>query len=154
VAALGPWTSAAAATNRQVHPPGLHIRVEHRNKTPVIEPTLRAEPAGAHAGRHRGELRTQTGGIPTPRGELSQRLDRLRVLTNRRFHVASRPQLRHDNRADPTDRRIHDRLLPQTYRYDGRSPRSRLTGGVNRFGRRFPRRSGKSEEGAYVRVEE
>ena len=32
--------------------------------------------------------------------------------------------------------------------------RSRLTGGVNRFGRRFPRRSGKSEEGAYVRVEE
>jgi MaoC like domain len=30
----------------------------------------------------------------------------------------------------------------------------RLTGGVNRFGRRFPRRSGKSEEGAYVRVEE
>jgi len=31
---------------------------------------------------------------------------------------------------------------------------SRLTGGVNRFGRRFPRRSGKSEEGAYVRVEE
>jgi len=31
---------------------------------------------------------------------------------------------------------------------------SRLIGGVNRFGRRFPRRPGKSEEGAYVRVEE
>jgi uncharacterized membrane protein len=36
----------------------------------------------------------------------------------------------------------------------GAQPWSRLTGGVNRFGRRFPRRSGKSEEGAYVRVEE
>ena len=32
--------------------------------------------------------------------------------------------------------------------------RSRLAGGVNGFGRRFPQRSGKSEEGAYVRVEE
>ena len=46
VAALGPWTSATAATNRQVHPAGLHIRVEHRDQTPVIEPPLRAEPTG------------------------------------------------------------------------------------------------------------
>jgi N-acetylmuramoyl-L-alanine amidase len=33
-------------------------------------------------------------------------------MTNCRFHVAGRTQLRHNNRADPTDRRIHDRLLP------------------------------------------
>ena len=53
-------------------------------------------------------------------------------------------------------------LLPEAYAmFDGMTPDdphlatlSRLTGGVNRFGRKFPRRSGKSEEGAYVRVEE
>ena len=45
-------------------------------------------------------------------------------------------------------------LLAEGDRVCDAERRSRLTGGVNRFGRRFPRRSGKSEEGAYVRVEE